>query len=252
MTQNGAVNTIPEKQLTEFVGRLRQAAGEDLQSLILYGSGAGGEFHAQFSNLNLLCIVREISFPLLRNLASTVKWWTRKTHSAPLLFTREELERSAGVFAIEFLDMQQRHQVLFGEDVLRELKIPMHLHRAQLAYELREKLILLRQQALQAAGDKQLRELLLRSWPAFTTLFRHTLITLGKPVPETQREALRALSASMAFDPSPFLQLLDIREGKLDRKQLYVRDVFPRYMAAVQQVVLAVDTMLEPRGPRSS
>ncbi len=69
----------------------------------------------------------------------------------------------------------------------------MQLHHVQLEYELREKLILLRQSALSAAGDaKRLWELLLRSLPAFTTLFRHTLIALGESVPESQRSALQA------------------------------------------------------------
>jgi hypothetical protein len=244
---------IPEKRLTEFVSRLRQAAGENLQSVILYGSAAGGEFHPEFSNLNLLCIVREISFPHLTTLAPAVEWWTRQKHSVPLIFTREEVHRSADVFAIEFLDMQRRHRVLFGDDVLSSLHIPMHLHNAQVEYELREKLILLRESALLAANhSKRLWEVLLRSLPAFTTLFRHTLIALGDPVPECGRPALQSLSKRIAFDPSAFLQLLDIREGKLDRKQLKVADVFTRYLAAAQQVVAAVDTILEPAGPPGS
>jgi hypothetical protein len=251
--ENIAENVFPEKQLTEFARRLRQAAGENLRSMILYGSAAGGEFHPEFSNLNLLCIVHDLSFSVLLSLAPAVDWWTQQKHAAPLIFTRDELERSADVFAIEFLDMQQRHRLLFGDDVLGSLRIPMHLHNIQLEYELREKLILLRQSSLTAAGDpKRLWELLLRSLPAFTTLFRHTLIALKEPVPESNRPALQALSARISFGPAAFLQLLDIREGKLDRERLDVADVFSRYLAAVQQVISAVDTMLEPAGPGSS
>jgi len=36
---------VPEKQMAEFVDRMRQAAGDNLQSVILYGSTADGEFH---------------------------------------------------------------------------------------------------------------------------------------------------------------------------------------------------------------
>ena len=64
--------------------------------------------------------------------------------------TREELEHSADVFPIELLDMQHHHRVLFGDEVVGPLQIPMHQHRAQLEYELREKLILLRQRLLEA------------------------------------------------------------------------------------------------------
>lgn len=241
---------VAEKQINEFITRLRTACGENLQSVILYGSAADGEFHPEFSNVNLLCVLRESSFATLTVMAATIEWWTRQKQHAPLVLTREELERSTDVFSIELLDMQQRHRVLFGDDVLSGLGIPMHLHRAQLEYELREKLILLRERLLLAGSNKKLLwELMLGSLSTFTTLFRHGLIALSETPPKTKREAIKALAARVQFDSSAFLQLLDIREGKAETKQFEVTDVFARYLAGVQQVTAAVDKMLD--APRS-
>jgi len=241
---------VAEEQLDELVRRMRQAAGENLQSVILYGSAAAGDFHPEFSNLNLLCILRETSFPSLSAIAPAVAWWRRQKYAAPLVLTEDELRRSADVFAIELLDMQHNHRVLFGEDVLTGLTIPMQLHRAQVEYELREKLILLRQRLLQAAGNnRDLWDLLLGSVSAFATLFRHALLALGEASPTSKREAIQALATQIQFDPSAFLQLLDIRERKSDRKQFEVKDIVTRYLAAVQQVTAAVDTMLDAAGP---
>jgi len=160
--------------------------------------------------------------------------------------TGEELRHSADVFSIEFLDMKRRYKVLYGDDVLRDLPIPMHLHRAQLEYELREKLILLRQNILPAIhDDKRLWELMLSSLSAFTTLFRHALIALGEPGALHSREAIRALHSHIAFDTSPFEQLFDIRERRADRKQLDARQILDKYLQAIQQVTAAVDTMLD-------
>ena len=126
----------------------------------------------------------------------------------------------------------------------------MQLHRAQVEYELREKLILLRQRLLQAAGNnRDLWDLLLGSVSAFATLFRHALLALGEASPTSKREAIQALATQIQFDPSAFLQLLDIRERKSDRKQFEVKDIVTRYLAAVQQVTAAVDTMLDAAGP---
>jgi hypothetical protein len=244
---------VPEKQIDEFVGRMRQAAGENLQSVILYGSAASGEFHPEFSNVNLLCIVGEASFATLSAVAPAVEWWTRQKRHVPLVLTGEELQRSADVFSIELLDMQRRHRVLFGVDVLADLTIPMHFHRAQLEYELREKTILLRGRLLVAGTDKkQLWELLLASLPTFVTLFRHSLIALGDTPPDSKREAIQALAQRIQFDPSAFMQLLDMRERKVDRKQFDAADVFARYLAAIQQVTAAVDRMLDSTESRSS
>lgn len=240
---------VPEKQIDEFVSRARAAVGDDLQSIILYGSAATGDFHPDFSNVNLLCLLRNTSYSTLEKLAPVVDWWTHKKHPAPLVMTQREIERSADVFSIELFDIQQRHRVLFGDDVLNGLRIPMQLHRAQLEYEMREKLILLRERMLSAGGDKgHLWDLLLHSLPAFTTLFRHTLMAMGEPVPATKREAVQILASRVAFDPAPFSQLLDIREHKAERSQFDVRDIFARYLTAVEQVTAAVDTMLDSAG----
>jgi hypothetical protein len=243
---------VAEKQISEFINRLRQASAENLESVILYGSAADGEFHPDFSNVNLLCILRESSFARLTAMAPAVEWWTRQKHHPPLVLTREELERSTDVFSIELLDMQQRHRVLFGNDVLSGLHIPMHLHRAQLEYELREKLILLRSRLLHAANNKKLLwELMLGSLSTFTTLFRHGLIALGDTPPRGKREAVQALAARIPFDASAFFELLDIRERKAETKQFEVTDVFDRYLDAVQRVTAAVDKMLDSPGPPS-
>jgi len=93
-------------------------------------------------------------------------------------------------------------------------------------------------------------DLLLRSVSSFATLFRHALIVLGHNAPVSKREAVQALAQQIKFDASGMLQVLDVREKKLDRKKLNVADVFSRYLAGVEHVNTAVDRMLDS-GPTS-
>ena len=237
---------VPEKTINDFVSRLRAAAGANLESVILFGSAIAGDFHPEFSNVNLFCVVRDSSFASLKSLAPAVKWWNAQKQPPPLFMTRDEIEHSTDVFTIELLDMQQHHRVLFGEDVVQGLSIPANLHRLQVEYELREKLTLLRQHLLLASGnDSRMWELLLRSVSSFATLFRHALIVLGHDAPVGKREAVEALSKRIGFDASGILQVLDVRERKSDRKKFNVTDVFSRYLAALEQVAAAVDRMLD-------
>jgi hypothetical protein len=60
------------------------------------------------------------------------------------------------------------------------------------------------------------------------------------------------LSKQIGFDASAFLQVLDIRERKVDRKKLNVADVFSRYLTALEQVTGAVDKMLDSRARGSA
>ena len=237
---------VHEKIINDFVSRLRAAAGANLESVILFGSAVAGDFHPEFSNVNLFCVIRDSSFAALQALAPAVKWWNAQKQPPPLFMTRDEIRRSTDVFTIELLDMQEHHRVLFGEDVVQGLSIPANLHRVQVEYELREKLALLRQHLLLAVGnDSRMWELLLRSVSSFATLFRHALIVLGHDAPVGKREAVEMLSKQIGFDVSGILEILDVRERKSDRKKFNVTDVFSRYLAALEQVAAAVDRMLD-------
>ena len=246
---------VPDQDKTntinDFVKRCREAAGPNLESVILFGSAVSGDFHAGLSNLNLLCVLRDTSFAALQSLAPVAKWWDRQKQPPPLCMTRQELERSTDVFTIELLDMQQHHRVLFGEDVVQSLQIPMSLHRVQVEYELREKLILLRQQLLLVSdNNSRLWDLLLRSVPSIATLFRHALIALGSPEQTGRREAVQALAKHVEFDSSAINQLLDVREHKADHKKMDVRDLCARYLSAIEKVTAAVDKALDSDGSR--
>lgn len=240
---------IPEDKLQQFVTRAREAAGPNLEGIILFGSAVSGDFHPGLSDLNLFCILRDSSFKALQALAPVVQWWNKQKQPPPLCMARQELEHSTDVFTIELLDMVQHHRVLYGEGVLG-LRVPTHLHRVQVEYELREKLILLRQHIL-LAGDSQSRlwDVILHSVPSFATLFRHALIVLGGAA-LSRREAVEALAKQLQFDATPIGQALDVREGKLNKKDVSVTDLCSRYLAAIEKVTAVVDQALdsEPSG----
>jgi len=239
---------VPEKLISEFVERMRAAAGTNLLAAILYGSAAAGDYVADYSDVNLLCVLGETTFAAVEALAPPIEWWGKQKHRPPLLMSAEEMRRSADVFSIELLDMRRHYRVLWGEDVLKSLEIPMRFHRAQVEYELREKTILLRQRLLTVAGNAEAKwELLLRSLPAFGTLFRHALIALGDAGAGSgsKREAAPALAAKLGIDAKVFGELLDIRERKKDRKAVKVDEMFARYLRLVEQVTVAVDKMLD-------
>lgn len=231
---------IPIEIVDEFAKRAREACGTNVESVILFGSAVAGDFHPGLSNLNLLCILRVSSFEALKALAPAAKWWDKQKQPPPLCMTRQEIERSTDVFTIELLDMQQHHRVVYGEDVLSGLHIPMDLHRVQVEYELREKLILLRQHVLLAAdNESRLWDILLRSAPSFSTLFRHARIALGDASQTTRREAVNI------FNASAVLQVLDVREKKIDRKKVDIRELVARYLDDVEQVTTLVDRALD-------
>lgn len=235
---------LEEKHLTHFANRLKDCGGANLVTVVLYGSAAAQEFHAEFSDVNMLCVVRELTPSHLKALSPAVVEWTRNGHPAPLIFPRNELERAADVFAIEMLDIKQHHRILHGEDIFQELRIPMDRHRIQLEHELRTKLLFLRQHYLLSSGDsRRVLNLMLDSVSNFITLFRHALITLGETPPHAKREIAERLAQCLRFEAKPFADLLQIRERKLKAESLEVEGTFAGFLQAIETVIQAVDAL---------
>jgi hypothetical protein len=235
---------MPEKELTELVARLRSASLNDLVSVVLFGSAASADFHSDFSDINVLCVFNDLSVPVLASLSATTKWWVRQGHPVPLLFTRDELQKSAKVFTIEFLDIQRDHRVLFGDDVVSKLELSMNLHLQQLQHEFRTKLLLLRERFVVGHGDRtKLLDLLMESLSTFLTLFRHALIATGQPAPRAKREIVDRSATALGLDKSVFEQLLDIREGKLNKKSINVESAFAQYFSAIEHAMARADAI---------
>jgi hypothetical protein len=235
-----------EAKLKEFVDRLQAAAKDNLQAVALYGSAATGEFHEGHSDLNILCLVARAGLKELETLHGIAEWWIKKGNHPPLLFTRDELKRSADVFAIEFLDMKSRHRILFGEDFLTTLEVPLALHRSQVERELRTNWLRLRQAILAAPLDEKSHlEIMTQSLSTFCALFRHALFALGQPMPATKREAVTAAAALTAADPAAFQSLLEVREGKRKKDAIDVETSLHSYLAFVEALTNEVDHRLD-------
>jgi len=116
-----------EDKLQELVDRLKQAQGDGLRSVILYGSAAAGEHNEHFSDLNVLCVLTRVSPAELAGSGPIFEWWRKLGNPSPLLLSEEELRTSTDCFPIEFHDMQERRRVLFGKDLIQDRCYPFHI-----------------------------------------------------------------------------------------------------------------------------
>jgi predicted nucleotidyltransferase len=241
---NLALRKAMEQALNQLVDRLKEAAGENLHSVVLYGSAASGEFHQNFSDVNVLCLFQALSMNTMLALSEAVGWWRKQKHPAPLLLTIDEVNRSSDVFPIEFLDIQKHHRILYGEDVFASMKIARTLHRVQVEHELRTKLILFRQQFLiDATNSSKVLNLMLESLSSFVTLFRHSLWIAGEEPAGGKRALLLELEKRLQVDTKAFLDLLSVREGKLKSAALEVNTMLASYLKTIEQVISFVDQL---------
>src|SRR5271170_7947929 len=101
--------------LQKLVVRLQKAYGASLRSVIVYGSAAQpAEHDADYSDINILCVLSEITPVQLASSGAVFAWWQAREMPAPLLLSEREIAAAADCFAIEFRDMQRRRRVLHG------------------------------------------------------------------------------------------------------------------------------------------
>jgi predicted nucleotidyltransferase len=231
------------QQLEELVKRLHQAHPERLVSVILYGSAATGDHHEKFSDLNILCVLQDVTPDALDASEPIFKWWRSRGNPSPLLMSEEEVRTSTDCFPIEFHDMTERRRVLFGKDVIEGLVIDKVFYRAQVEQELRAKLLRLRQKAAGVLGDPQaLLRLMIDSVSSFLVLGRHALLVSGLPAGSQKREIARNL-ATLGLQPAPFDILLDLREQTRKAAEVEPRELFERYLKQIEALVAQVDRL---------
>lgn len=235
-----------DHRLDEFVQKLKAAGADNLKAVILYGSAATEEFHTKHSDLNILCIVAQTDAAKLEALHEPVQWWIRRGQRPPLVFTLEELCNSADIFTIELMDMKWKHRILFGENVLADFSVPLHYHSLQVERELRINWLRLRQAVLAAPKkSKTYLELMTSSFSTFVALFRHALIALGEPRAETMREAIERIAKWATADPSGFLAILRLREGKTGARDIEVEKTLNQYFMFVEAATDKFDKQLD-------
>lgn len=241
-------------ELKELVTKLERAYHDRLVSVILYGPAASGGDHAKSSDLNVLCVVKEIGVRELGEGEPVLGWWRGHGHPAPLLLSEEEVHNSADSFPVEFRDMKDRRKVLYGVDVIADLEIDMKYYRAQVEHELRSKLFRLRMQAARILSDPAaLMKLCLDSVPTFCTLARHALIAAGADAKTEPRAVVRQIADTVRMDVTPFELLLDIREDRTGNELMESQfagdpgELFARYLSSVRRLVEFVDG-LDGRG----
>src|SRR5438477_8231359 len=110
-----------EKAIASLARDLPAALGDNLVSLLLYGSAARGDAVPGRSDINVLLVVRDASAATLHRASPVLQAWLAVAHAAPLIQSEADWAASADVFPIEIEDMRAGHRLLAGRDVLAGL-----------------------------------------------------------------------------------------------------------------------------------
>ena len=238
--------SLAENQFADLVDDLKSTYGSNLASVILYGSAAAGDFVYSVSDFNLLIALKEIRPKDLRAAQAPMREWHRLGNPLPVYFTVSELQSASDVFPIEFHQMRKARRVLYGEDLLANLKISTEFLRHQTEYELRSKLIQLRRLYIPASiSAEKLTHLMSESMVSFSSLFRAVLLLHNIEPSLGKHAVVHQLRKHLKLDCSAFEKIFEMREkksfGRFD--EVAANRLFSDYMKEIEAVIESVDRL---------
>src|SRR5215470_13465031 len=128
----------------EMITRLRSSQGENLVSVIVYGTAVAAPDKAKRSDYQLLIGARRLAASDLRQLRPVVRWWTDMGYEMPVFFTPNEFDDAFDVFPIEFRLNKRAYLGLYRQDVLAGREAYKEHLRWHIEHELHGKLLRLR------------------------------------------------------------------------------------------------------------
>ena len=236
---------IPEqiqKTADTFLLEIRQAFGESLRTVILYGPAARGEEHKNRPYINFMVVVDDNTPSELARCAGLVKKWHKRLITTPLFLNPEYIGSSLDTFPLEFMDMRSSYRVLHGEDVLESLTFKMEDVRRQCERELKGKLLHLRAEYLAIRGDnKLLVDLIHRSLNTFRLVFAGLLFLKGCEVPEATQDMLNAITEEYGLNATLFKQLNGVARGNVKVSETEADKLFDLYVEELDKLSESID-----------
>jgi predicted nucleotidyltransferase len=124
-----------QKPVDDLVAAARSAFGDALRSVILYGSAAEGRLRAT-SDVNLLFILTKFD-ARADAFREPFRYAQAAANVAAMFVLEDELNDASEAFAQKFADIERRHVVLYGDDLVANIRIP----RAALVRRLQQVLL---------------------------------------------------------------------------------------------------------------
>ncbi|UCE18642.1 MAG: nucleotidyltransferase domain-containing protein [Gemmatimonadota bacterium] len=235
---------IPEEIFSEFCDDLKRAFGNNLVSVILFGSGARGEYIPKKSDLNFLIVVKDNSPSELIAYRKCLPKWRKRNVSTPLFLTEGYIRTSLDTFPVEFQEMKSAYEVIHGEDLLADLSFDKSDLRVQAERELKGKLLHLRQEFLESQGKVEtLTALVSSSLAAFAPVFRALLYITDEEHVVKRADLLQHVCDRFHLNKDLFLRLLKIGRGEEKIPASEMNDLFDLYVEEIDKLSKDVDTL---------
>jgi hypothetical protein len=240
----------PEAMLTaarRWLAPVRAALDHDFLAAYLTGSVLTQGFDMKHSRVNVLVVGRTLSVDWLEALARAVPVTRRAPHFEPLFLHLRQIEKSLDVFPIEWLEIQERHLLLEGDDVVAGFDVPRSNLRLQAEHELRGKNIRLRHALVESIRrPADLERVLKGAASSFATLFRTLLRLRGETPPGDSSRVIERVADLFKLDATGLLIPHLLRQSGRTGNRADILPNYRKFLVEVDRLIDAIDELRVP------
>jgi hypothetical protein len=183
--------------LRSFIAAAKKAFGDNLRSVVLYGSGAEGRLRPT-SDVNLILLLTSFDRGQADQLREPLRLAEAAIKLRVMFLLQEELKPATQAFAVKFADIARRRVVLYGEDPFASISVA----KEDAIFRLRQTLLNLTLRLREAYIARSLREEQLAAVIADAAgplrSCASTLLDLEGRAATSPKEALEHVAASLA------------------------------------------------------
>ena len=204
--------------LADFVRKAREVFGEELVSVVLYGSAAEGQMRTT-SDVNLLLVLRRFALSAAEQLGAPLRLAEAAVALKVMFLLEKEVADAATAFALKFADITDRHVTLYGPDPFGALAVPRQAKIFRLKQVLLNLILRMREALVRSLGEEERRVGMIAEFAAPLRSAALTFRELENATPAVSpKAALEQVAAEI--DPTAFAEALTTLTTARSRRAL--------------------------------
>lgn len=230
------------KNLDKLIEKLSETLGENLYSVIAFGSQAN--VPDVKNNLNLMVVTKKLDAEDLYAISKPVEKWFLAKNPIPVIMNLDEWYSSFDVYAIEYADIKSNYRIIYGEDLAKDISINKHFLRLQCESELKSILLKYKNSfMMNIKSDREMKNLLLSVIKSLLVIFRSVLRLHDMEVPYRAVDIIEHVSKILTFNKNVMIKLAKVKyENDVYTKQELVF-IEAEILKDIQAILKQVDAM---------
>lgn len=230
------------KNLDKLVESLKKELGENLTSIIAFGSQANVEDAK--NNLNIMIVTNTLSAENLYAISKPIQKWVKAKNPIPVIMNRDEWYSSFDVYAIEYSDIKGNYRLIYGEDLVQSISINKYFLRLECEAELKSLLLKYKNNFLMnIRSDKEMKKLLSHVIKTLLVIFRSVLRLHDCAVPYRAVDIIEFVSNYLNFNKIVMLKLAKVKYEGDDYTKQELMYIEAELVKDIQHILKQVDAM---------